>query len=1761
MAARTAPLLFVVLATLAIAAPASAAPPVNDAFVAAELLSCETAGANGTNVDATKETGEPNHAGYGGGKSVWYRWVAPDDGVAILTATGSYEALLAIYTGATVDGLTQVASTRGYSSSTRLRVPVVEGRTYQIAYDIAYGTAGTFALSLQFGRSPANDDLANAAPLTGANDAVIGSTVHATREPGEPSYSYSPSSSAWWTWTAPSTGGVTLDTAGSGFDTSLGVYTGDTVSGLVKVAGRESYYSSTRARVTFRAMEGVTYRIQVDGSSGGEGAVNIALTLSPPPANDAFAAAEDLGSDDTALATGTNHGASTEPGEPSHYAYDAARTTVWYTWTAPESGALTIRADGAARRALAAYTGTRVDELTRVPNQAQDCSCGPEQIRIRVQEGVTYRIVLDGRYGETGTFNLSLTRIDSPPNDDFDDAEVLAGLSADATGTNVGATQEPGEPVHEENYYDPSVWFTWTAPASVGVTLDTAGSSLNTILAVYTGDAVGALTRVPSTRAAGASRAKRYFRAAAGTTYRIAVDGARAPQGTFSLTLRTTLPPANDHFLAATPLAGTTATADGDTIGATGEPGEPNPGGTAGASVWYAWTAPATGRLSVAVPKSDFGASTAVYTGLAVGSLTRVTSSSYYDYRVPVRQGETYRIAVHGGSAPARGTFSLKLTLELAPANDDFAAAVALAGTIDRESATNATATAEPGEPAHSGAARQSVWFQWTAPSAGTVTLDVGSSYGFVIAAYTGETLQTQERTGTSSYGSATFSARAGVTYRIAVDTSSSSYSGGAFDLALTVHEAPPNDHFADALELSGTSDSETASNILATREAGEPVHYGSNGGGGRSVWFTWTAPSRGRVAVNVSQTNVNWVAAVYTGDEVNALTRVKAADYGTIAFAAAEGVTYRIAVDTLSQYDKGGGFTVDLALTPPPANDDLEDAGALSGTTDSATGNTTDATAEPGEPVHSEGAAAKRSVWYEWTAPSAGETQVSLSGTSFSWVAAAYTGDAIGGLTKVASTRSGTLTFNATPGTTYRIVVDGYYESSYGSFSLSLTLAVPPANDGFADAAVLTGAADQATGTSLHATRQTGEPVHYGSYTGRRSVWYRWTPPQSGTGTVDLANTPYDWVAAVYTGDDLNALTRVASADYGAMTFPVRAGVTYRVAVDTWSTYATGGATSVGVSLEPGPPNDDFAAATRLTGASPSAAADITRATVESGEPSHHDGAQVGRSVWYEWTAPATGPVRVSVSSSTFTPAVAAYTGDAAGSLTKVASTAGGTLSFTASRGVSYRIAVANYYAYSSGAATLALSQAAAPANDAFADAAELTGAAGSATVTTAGASRETGEPVHYGSGTGGRSVWYRWTAESSGEATIDVTATTYDWVAAVYTGDSLGSLSRLTSADSGVLRFATRAGTTYRIVVDTRYATGAGGPTSLALAFDPAPGNDAFADAATLSGREVTAAGTTAGASREPGELTHGWTWTAGRSAWYRWTAPSAGRAAVTLSGADAAASIYTGDSVDALTRVNTVNRDDKSFVATRGTTYHIAVDTTSWQAGSPFNVSLRLADAPANDDFANARRIDRGLHGSTHGATPEAGEPRLGPHHGGSTVWYRWTAPDDGALAVDFAPAQAPWSSAIGVFTGATLDRLERVDRGHGVEIPVTAGTSYAIGVDTGGEGIDVQQEVFTLDVRFIPAGKPVAGGEVPATQPPPAAPAAAVRPTTGTPTMQAPVAPARRTGGAAAVARKPVAAKRANAKKRPVARKKKRAKARSRAASKRRVSRRR
>jgi len=101
------------------------------------------------NAGATKEPGEPNHAGNFGGKSLWWTWTAPVSGLVNLTTAGTdFRNALAAYTGPSVASLTAVATNlAGAGTNTSyVSFAALSGTTYQIAVDGYNGATGTVAV-------------------------------------------------------------------------------------------------------------------------------------------------------------------------------------------------------------------------------------------------------------------------------------------------------------------------------------------------------------------------------------------------------------------------------------------------------------------------------------------------------------------------------------------------------------------------------------------------------------------------------------------------------------------------------------------------------------------------------------------------------------------------------------------------------------------------------------------------------------------------------------------------------------------------------------------------------------------------------------------------------------------------------------------------------------------------------------------------------------------------------------------------------------------------------------------------------------------------------------------------------------------------------------------------------------------------------------------------------------------------------------------------------------------------------------------------------------------------------------------------------------------------------------------------------------------------------------------------------------------------------------------------------------------------------
>lgn len=494
----------------------------NDDFAQRFSVSGERGTTTGSNVDATKEPGEPDHAGATGGQSVWWSWTATTDGMMTFDTLGSsFDTLLAVYTGSAVDALTLVAAgddIDGVTLQSRVQFATGEGVSYQIAVDGYRDEAGT--IMLNWAPGPVNNDFANRVSAGPNSSPATGTNVGATKEDGEPDHAGGPGGrSVWWSWTAPASGTVVFDTFGSDFNTLLAVYTGSAVDALTLVAGNDDYLFLMQSRVTFAAIAGETYAIAVDGHSGATGAI----VLRWRPGNDDFVDRISLGWP-SGSTTGFNHDATREPGEPEHAGAPGARS-VWWSWLAPVTGPVVFDTFGSDfDSVLALYTGPAVDDLTLVAanDDAEDGS--QSRVEFTATQGVSYRVAVDVYAGRGG--NIVLNWSPGTPNDDFADAIVLYDHLGTTTGSNVGATKEPGEPNHAGEPGGRSVWWRWTAPSSRRYVFDTQGSEVDTLLAVYTGSALNALTLIAENDDVDGSRWSRVeFDAVAGVQYRIAVDG------------------------------------------------------------------------------------------------------------------------------------------------------------------------------------------------------------------------------------------------------------------------------------------------------------------------------------------------------------------------------------------------------------------------------------------------------------------------------------------------------------------------------------------------------------------------------------------------------------------------------------------------------------------------------------------------------------------------------------------------------------------------------------------------------------------------------------------------------------------------------------------------------------------------------------------------------------------------------------------------------------------------------------------------------------------------------------------------------------------------------------------------------------------------------------------------------------------------------------------------------------------------------------
>ena len=457
------------------------------------------------------------------------------------------------------------------------------------------------------------------------------------------------------------------------------------------------------------------------------------------------------------------------------------------------------------------------------------------------------------------------------------------------------------------------------------------------------------------------------------------------------------------------------------------------------------------------------------------------------------------------------------------PLNDNFSRRTVVAGSNVTITGSLAGATVEVGEPGFPGiSGGQTAWWTWTPTENGSVTLSfAGAGPSPLLTAYTGDNLSSLSLIASNSHlvcyqavpcgchwrtrKQSTFHVTSGQAYHIAIDSpiltdtsyeiravqfeevtafgwqpvsTTNVFSIGAFDLGVRFTSAPNNDDFEDRVELRGSRTHISASNAGATRQSGETDHLGNPGGS--SVWYSWRAPTSGRVTLSPVEiprypppstygsvftyssgmpdcgqeidqnppAEFFPVFAAYTGATLDSLQPANCVSLPlmgsryAVAFDAIEGQRYEIAFD--GNMGTIGTIALHLAMTTPAANDEFKRRIKLRGIHVIATGYNAGATQEPGEPVPPPRSSGK-TVWWSWTAPVSGPTTINLDGSDFSFPITVWRGSTVSNLQPVGMDH-GNLSFEAVAGETYEIAI-GDVDGRTGAIKLTLQAPVVAAS------------------------------------------------------------------------------------------------------------------------------------------------------------------------------------------------------------------------------------------------------------------------------------------------------------------------------------------------------------------------------------------------------------------------------------------------------------------------------------------------------------------------------------------------------------------------------------------------------------------------------------------------------------------------------------------------------------------------------------------
>lgn len=335
-------------------------------------------------------------------------------------------------------------------------------------------------------------------------------------------------------------------------------------------------------------------------------------------------------------------------------------------------------------------------------------------------------------------------------------------------------------------------------------------------------------------------------------------------------------------------------------------------------------------------------------------------------------------------------------------------------------------------------------------------------------------------------------------------------------------------DLFSEPVEMTGNTGQLRSSNVGATAETDEPTH--AHRPGGSSVWFRWRPTETGLARISLEGSSFDTLLAVYAGSSIQQLTRVTENDdsegdrTSRVIFDVFAGVDYLIAMDGFLGAE--GNILMDWTLEP--------EANA-----------SPDTSPLPTRSIRNRDLAEGASIVLDYGL-------IAPSTSTYQWYRNGHLlGGATGKTLRVAEH------FTRQHAGRYTLAVKTPEQAWLSpSSDLSLDWPVQEPRDAFGDAMPLTGDSGHLRTHNRAMSQEEGEPLH-ARITGGHSIWFEWTPSESGHASVSLEGSSLDTLLTAYQGQTIDQLTTVGhDADGGNLStsqleFAVQAGESYRIAVD----------------------------------------------------------------------------------------------------------------------------------------------------------------------------------------------------------------------------------------------------------------------------------------------------------------------------------------------------------------------------------------------------------------------------------------------------------------------------------------------------------------------------------------------------------------------------------------------------------------------------------